>query len=168
MATSDLRKFLHCSSLLERRVAEAYEHIAQLVGDKVIEGLLKYIAQDSFKHAECFKSMAELLPHGVTARAEDCVNVWGESWLATVKEAEKIREKTEISPMDLKSLVNGLERIEGLAAEEYLTILHAKLIEFTAEIKGVDLGLLRSLLNWIIEDEERHKRILEAIKALLP
>ncbi|MEM1997703.1 MAG: hypothetical protein QXS05_03830 [Candidatus Bathyarchaeia archaeon] len=82
MAESDLGKFLYCSSLLERRVAEAYERIAQLVSDKAIKGLLRYVARDSFKHAECFGLMAELFSYDVGVCAEDCVKIWGESWLA--------------------------------------------------------------------------------------
>lgn len=166
-AGTDLGKFLYCSSVLERMVAEAYEHIAQLIGDKVIEGLLKYVARDSFKHAECFRLMAELFSHGIDICTEDCVKVWGESWLATIKEAEKICKKSDIGPTDLKSLISGLERIEGLAAEEYLTILHAKLIGFMTEDENVNFGLLRTVLNWIVEDEERHKRIIEIIRDLL-
>jgi len=167
-ASSDLGKILQCSRLLERSVAEAYEHIAQFVGDKIIGGLLRYVARDSFKHAECFGLMAELFSQDIGVCAEDCVKIWGESWLATVKDAKKICEKAEIGPADLKSLINGLERIEGLAAEEYLTILHAKLIEWMAESENANLALLRTVLNWIVEDEERHKKILKIIGDLLP
>jgi len=38
--------------LLEERVAKAYEHIAELVEDRLFGGLLGLIAHDSFKHAE--------------------------------------------------------------------------------------------------------------------
>lgn len=168
MADGDLGKFLYCSSLLERRVGEAYEHIAQVFGDKFIGGLLRYVARDSFKHAECFELMAELFSHGVSMCAEDCVKIWGESWLTAVETAEEICEKTEICQADLKALISGLERIEGLAAEEYLTILHAKLIGFAAEGEGIKISLLKTVLNWIVEEEEKHKQILEIVRDLLP
>jgi len=101
VAKSDLGKFLYCSSLLEKRVAEAYEHIANLVNDKAIRCLLMYIAHDSLKHAEYFGSMAELLSHGISICIEDCAKVWGELWLNIVKDAENIRERTEIRVADL-------------------------------------------------------------------
>lgn len=168
MATSsDLGKLLYCSSLLEKRVAEAYEHIAKLVNDKVIGGLLRYIARDSFKHAEYFELMAELFSHSLSVCTKDCVKIWGETWLATIKEAEEICKKSDIDPTDLKSLIGGLERIEGLAAEEYLTIIHVKLIGLMARDQSIKLNLLQTMLNWIVEDEEKHKRILKIIKDLL-
>lgn len=168
VADGDLGKFLYCSSLLERRVAEAYEHIAQVFGDKVIGGLLRYVARDSFKHAECLELMAELFSNGVSMCAEECLKIWGESWLIAVEDAEEICEKTEIFPADVKALISGLERIEGLAAEEYLTIIHSKLIGYVAEGEGLKINLLRTVLNWIVEDEEKHKRILEMVRDLLP
>ncbi|MEM2028497.1 MAG: hypothetical protein QXS05_03835 [Candidatus Bathyarchaeia archaeon] len=64
--------------------------------------------------------------------------------------------------------MSGLERIEGLAAEEYLTILHAKLIGLMSESESINLKLLRTVLNWIVEDEEKHKQILKIIRDLLP
>ena len=48
MFVKDLDKFLYCSSLLEERIANAYGHIAELVDDRLIGGLLGFIARDSF------------------------------------------------------------------------------------------------------------------------
>jgi hypothetical protein len=51
----DLGKFLYCSSLLEEKIANAYGHIAELVDDRLIRGLLGFIARDSFKHANVLR-----------------------------------------------------------------------------------------------------------------
>lgn len=162
-------RFLYCSSLLEEKVAKAYEHIAHLVDDKTIRGLLGYIARDSFKHADCFRLMAELLSPKISISPKDCVEVWGESWLTAVKDAESFLEKKgRISHADLKFLISGLERFESFAAEEYLTIIHAKLIDTLINEKGLNLSVLKTVLGWIIEDENRHKQILEIISSLLP
>ncbi|MBS7640483.1 MAG: hypothetical protein QXJ19_00625 [Candidatus Bathyarchaeia archaeon] len=162
-------KFLYCSNLLEEKAAKAYEHIAHLVDDKIIKGLLGYIARDSFKHAECFRLMAELLSPKISISPKDCVEVWGESWLTAVKDAESFIEKKErVSRTDLKFLISGLERFESFVAEEYLTIIHAKLVNILIDEKGLNLGILKTVLEWIIEDEDRHKRILEIINSLLP
>ncbi|MEM2384325.1 MAG: hypothetical protein QXX99_02245 [Candidatus Bathyarchaeia archaeon] len=163
-----MKNFLYCSSLLEEKVAKAYEHIAKLINDKIVSCLLRYIAHDSFKHAECFRLMAELLSHGGDVHFEDCIRVWGESWLTTIKDAEKIMEKSEISPVEIRSIINGLEKIERFAAEEYLTALYAKIIELVADKEGVNLGPLKTILNWIIEEENKHRQILEIIRGLLP
>lgn len=37
-------------------------------------------------------------------------------------------EKNKISHSELTSIINGLEKLEGYVGEEYLTILHAKLL----------------------------------------
>ncbi len=34
--------------------------------------------------------------------------------------------------------------------------------------EGVNLGHFKTLLNWIIEDEDKYKQILRMIKDLLP
>jgi hypothetical protein len=68
----DLRKFLYCSSLLEERIANAYDYIAKLVDDRLIVGLLGFIARDSFKHAECFRMVGEWLSGSVEVCFEEC------------------------------------------------------------------------------------------------
>lgn len=163
----DLGKFLYCSSLLEERVAEAYEHIAKLVDDKFVSCLFGYVARDSFKHALCLRLMAEVLSDKVEVCFDECVEIWGETWLTLMKDAENLLSKSEIRPDDIHSLIGGLERLERFAAEEYLTVLHVKIIELMADEKKVNLGYLKMILEWIIEDEEKHRRILKLIEDLL-
>ncbi|MEM4576864.1 MAG: hypothetical protein QW701_05320 [Candidatus Nezhaarchaeales archaeon] len=167
MTKINLGKLFLCSGLLEEKVAKVYEHVAKLTNDKIIRGLLEFIAYDSFKHASCFKSMAEALFREVDASSEDCVEAWGNSWLAAVKDAERILEHRKIGLADLNSIIDALYAIEGFAAEEYLTVLHVKLIEFISFEEGVHLDDFKAVLNWIVEDEERHKKILETIRDTL-
>lgn len=167
-AKSYLKKFLLCSSLLEEKVAAAYEHVARLIDDNIVKCLFEIIARDSFKHARCFELMAKAFFQEVSAQLEDCVKVWGESWLAVVEDAERILKKHEISLADLSSLVDSLHTIEGFVAEECLSALHAKLIDVMVGNEEVDVELFRVMLNWIVEDEDRHKKALEMVKEMLP
>ncbi|MEM4530023.1 MAG: hypothetical protein QXQ52_05835, partial [Candidatus Methanomethylicaceae archaeon] len=72
-----------------------------------------------------------------------------------------------ISHHDLASVIEGLERIEGFAAEEYLTILQIRLVELMAESLKLNINYLKTLLEWIVEDEKRHESILKIIKNFL-
>jgi hypothetical protein len=101
MFVKDLDKFLYCSSLLEERIANAYGHIAELVDDKLIVGLLGFIARDSFKHAECFRMVGEWLSGSIAVSVEACEEVWGETWKTLMADAEKFLNKSAISSMEL-------------------------------------------------------------------
>ncbi|MCX8191555.1 MAG: hypothetical protein RMJ31_06340 [Nitrososphaerota archaeon] len=165
ISIDDLGKFLYCSNLLEEKVAKAYEHIAKSIGDRIVSHLLVFIAHDSFKHAECFKMIGKWL--NLSFEAGDCGKVWGEAWKIITVDAEKFMNRREISSEELIQLIDRLMNLENFAAEEYLTILHARLIKSIAEEKKVDLGHFKLFLEWIVEDEKKHTQILEIIKDLL-
>jgi len=69
--------------------------------------------------------------------------------------------------MEHVSLIKGLMKLESFAAEEYLTVMHVKLIELMADEARVDLENFRTLLEWIIEDEKRHEQILRMVENAL-
>jgi len=58
-------------------------------------------------------------------------------------------------------------KLESFAAEEYLTVLHVKLIELMADEAKIDLENFRVLLEWIIEREKRHEQILKMMENIL-
>jgi len=164
----DLGKFLCCSSLLEEKVAKAYEHLSKLVDNRLISNLLSFIAHDSFKHAECFRAAAELLT-GFTEEVpfEVCGEICGEYWKTLIVDAEKFLDKREISVGELSALIRGLMNLERFVAEEYLTIIYVRLAELMVDESGIGLENLRVMLKWIVEDEERHRQILEIIEKML-
>ena len=73
-------------------------------------------------------------------------------------------EKNKISHSELTSIINGLEKLEGYVGEEYLTILHAKMVESIAQEQGINLKHYKTILEWIVEDEKRHEQTLNIIK----
>lgn len=82
-------------------------------------------------------------------------------------DAKKHLGKSEISRGELALLVKGLMKLESFVAEEYLTVMHVKLIELMADEAKIDLENFRMLLEWIIEDEKRHEQILRMIENVL-
>ncbi|MEM3039522.1 MAG: ferritin family protein [Candidatus Methanomethylicaceae archaeon] len=163
----DLSSFIYCSSRLEEMVAKAYANIASIINDDLLRGLLTYISRDSQKHAEFFKAMCNWLNHSIELDPKKCAELWGEKWKSVMDEAETLQKKSNINPEELSSLIEGLEKLEGMVAEEYLTAMHIRLIELIAKDKKVDLNHCKQILEWIIEDENRHERILKTIKSML-
>lgn len=158
-----LAKFIYCCSFFEEKVARAYGHMAELMKNDAVACLLAFIARDSFKHADCLRRIGEILSAGVKADYDECEEVLGKIWRSAVMEVEAILDRKEIRSEDLASIIRGLERIEGFAAEEYLMVLQIKLFELMAKDLKVDIGCLKALLEWIIEDERRHESILKMI-----
>jgi len=167
ISRKDLGKLIYCSSLLEERVANAYGRIAELVDDKLVKGLLGFISRDSFKHAECLRVVGEQLSGSMEICPEECEEVWGKTWKALMTDAERYLDKSEITHEELAALIKGLMKLESFVAEEYLTMMHVKLIELMAEEAKIDLKNFRTLLEWIIEDEKRHEQILRMIENAL-
>ncbi|MEM2440038.1 MAG: hypothetical protein QW493_02350 [Candidatus Bathyarchaeia archaeon] len=137
----DLVRLLYCSSLLEEKLLKL-KHIAKLTDDELISCFLGFIARDSFKHAECFRMISEWLSCCDDCFS-DCEEAQGEAWKTLVVDAEKFLEKSEINPEELASL-NGLMRLESFVAQEYLTVLHAKLVELMADEAKINLGHFQS------------------------
>ncbi|MCS7113817.1 MAG: hypothetical protein N0A00_00135 [Candidatus Bathyarchaeota archaeon] len=135
--------------------------------DELISCLLGFIARDSSKHAECFNLIGKWLSGNIGADFEICEQVWGETWKTIVVDAENFLSKREMRSGDLVLLISGLMKIESFVAEEYLTMLHVKLVELMAEGRKTDLGHFKKVLEWIAEDEKRHQEILNIIKGLL-
>lgn len=165
--TKGLGRLFYCSGLLEESVAKVYNNIAMILDNGLIRCLFRFIASDTEKHAKFFKAVCEFLNAGMMVNFKECGEVWGGKWKTIMADAEKFIGKTKISSEELISLINGLERLEGVVAEEYLTIMHIMMIELIAEERKIDLDYCKKILEWIIEDEKRHEQIIKYIKNLL-
>lgn len=167
ISKEDLAILVYCCSLLEEKVAKTYEHIAKVIDNRPISCLFRYIAHDSLKHAEFFKFISEALSGNISISPNESTRACGKALLTLISDAEKILGKSKISLSDLPPLIRGLESIESFAAEEYLTVLYAKLIELTMSEEKIDFGYYKIILEWIVEDEEKHKQMLKIIEGLL-
>jgi len=159
---SEISKLLYCCSLLEEKVAKAYEHIAKLIDYKNISSLFIFIAYDSFKHAEYFKAINESLMINKEIDFEECEEILGESWKLAISSAKEILEKDKIDMKEIISIVDELKALESFVGEEYLTILYIKYAELL--IDNIVFMSIRTIFEWIIEDEKRHEKILEIIR----
>ena len=162
-----IAKFLYCLSVLEEKVAYAYKSLAERVEDPLLSSLLLYNSTDGMKHFIILKAIDEELVRnlGVKAEVKDCENTLGEIWRKLIMLAEEETAKKEkVGNSELVSLANKMIAFESFFGEEYLTNLHLKIVSLMADELKVDLGDLKGILDWIVEDEERHEKIIAIIK----
>ncbi|MCX8183424.1 MAG: hypothetical protein N3F08_03280 [Crenarchaeota archaeon] len=163
----EIARFLYCSGVFEEEVAKTYNHIAETTVVMNVKVFLKYIADDSYKHAKMFKALSGYPLSFDKSCFEDCEKVLGGLWKNITENSKKIQEKSEINNHELLKLIDGLEKFEGFVAEEYLTALNIKTIELMTLETGLNLEPYRMIFEWIIEDEKRHGQILKTIRNLI-
>lgn len=162
----DVAKMLLCSSFLEEHVYNAYENLANRITDRKISDLLHIIAYDSKKHSIILKLVSECIAK-VDVNEFDCGKLLGASWKNIVDFAKA--ELNSVSrESDLLKLIKGMVALESFLGEEYMTSAHLVLTVMAAEEIGLTLSMIKNAINWIIEDEERHVKIIQTISNMIP
>jgi rubrerythrin len=160
----ELVRFLFCCGLVEEKVSNAYRSLASRLDDVVAKILLEYIADDSLKHSKILLGVSNHL--GVRdVDLEECRKIVGLTSIRIIEDAEKvIAGENKVSMKEIAFEFDNLIDLERYFGEEYFSILQLKLLEALLEFEEVELGLLKEVLEYIIEDEKRHEKILQAIK----
>jgi len=163
----DVARFLLCSSILEEKVANAYNHLSYRTENPQIRTLLNYIYLDTAKQATILRNMSESIVK-LDMNIEDCENVWGKIWRNLFTDSvEELSKKEKMTDKELLSLIDGMKNLQGFIGESYLTILHVKTLKLIAEQRNISLGNFNTILEWIVEDEKRHEATLIMIKNLI-
>ncbi|RLI35872.1 hypothetical protein DRO66_06755 [Candidatus Bathyarchaeota archaeon] len=104
-------------------------------------------------------------------KIDDCERELVVVWKTVVSLSKEISNEENMDDEKLLSLVNNLTDFENVIGEEYLTLVQLKSLEFIAKdmpkINGIDLEILKIILEQILEDEEHHTEILLLVKDLL-
>ena len=162
-----IARFLHCSSILEEKVAQAYKNLSERVKDPLIRSLLLYISRDSGKHAVILKGIGENIMK-VDVDEEECEERWGQLWKKVITfSEEEVERRGEVGDEELATLVDKMMDIEGFVGEEYLIAIQISILQIMAEELKIDLEDVKKLLEWVVEDEKRHEEILITIKYLV-
>ena len=165
-----IASFLSCLSMLENNVALLYEALADKVELPLIKSLLSNIAIDSQKHSVTLKGISESIAKS-EAKPKDCEKKMGEIWRVTSAFHKEIAKKEKITNEELPQLAERLTVLEGNFGEEYHVFVQLKTLEhMTKEIGqlyNVNLEQLKSIFSRIIDDEERHRELLDTIKKLI-
>ncbi len=161
----ELLKFLFCCGLVEERISNAYKSLASRIDDEYVKLLLEYVSDDSLKHSRILKSVSRYL--GVEeVDLDECSRIVGSVILCIIEDAERIASRTDIITVDkLTSEFDDLVNLEKFFGEEYFNMIQLKLLEAIIEQEKIEVGFLKEILEYIIEDERRHEKILKAIKS---
>ncbi|MEM2017488.1 MAG: hypothetical protein QXF28_00790 [Nitrososphaerota archaeon] len=160
----DLVKILFCCGLIEEKISQAYESIASRIDDEVVRVLLEYIAEDSLKHSKILQGVSKYL--GVDeVDIEECGELLGITAIRIIEDSKKSMMGIEkISLKELASEFDDLVNLEKYFGEEYFNLIQIKLLGTLIEHEGIEIGFLKDILEYIVEDERRHEKILNAIK----
>lgn len=162
--------FLSCLSMVENDVSLTYEALAGKVESPLIKSLLSYIAIDSKKHSVTLKGVSESIAKTET-KPEDCEKTLGEIWQVTADFHKEISGIKKISDDELPELSERLSVLEGLFGEEYHVFVQLKTLTLIAkeagQLYGVNVEQLKRVFSTIIEDEERHRELLDTIKKII-
>lgn len=157
----DIAKALYCSSLMEKKVARAYESLSEKVGDFVVKKLLLSISTDSIKHSMLLNALGEIVMK-LDVNEELCKAQMGEAWNSIEEMAEEETRREDING-DITSLISKMTSLESFMGEEHFTALHLQLINLMGEEAGIEFDQIKTMIEWIIVDEDRHEKIVQMI-----
>ncbi|MGF3521516.1 MAG: ferritin family protein [Candidatus Bathyarchaeia archaeon] len=164
--TKDIEKIaahLYCLSILEEEVGKTYQSYADRVQKLTLKPLLLYIAQDSLKHAKILHSLSSCLSKAPISM-DECPKIVGKAWENVVSFAKnESKKQAKLTDEELYSQINEMISLENTMGEEYLATLHLKLLQLQIDESQLDSAIAKKLLEYIVEDESRHKELLDKI-----
>lgn len=165
-----LGKLIGCLSLLEDKTSILYKTLADKIELPFVKSLMLLIAQDSQKHSTILRGIGESLSKGFV-KPKDCAKNAGVSWQAIENLQKEISKKEKLSDSDLLALSERLAVLESVVGEEYYVFVQLKTLELLVkeidQSYHVDLGSLKTVFTGIINDEERHRELVEKTRGIL-
>ena len=152
-------------ALIEKELYQLYTSLSEKVEDVAARTLFSYIATDSLKHSTILVKIIEEV-NGSKAREHDC----SENIIHTkelIKALTKNTAKSEkIDRKELITLLDTLADFENLLVSEYNKAFHLEHVRFTENEQKQKSEADLNIFSLIVEDEERHQRILSSIARL--
>lgn len=152
-------------ALIEKELYQLYTSLSEKVEDVAARTLFSYIATDSLKHSTILVKIIEEV-NGSKAREHDC----SENIIHTkelIKALTKNTAKSEkIDRKELITLLDTLADFENLLFSEYNKAFHLEYVRFTENEQKQKSEADLNIFSLIVEDEERHQRILSSIARL--
>ncbi len=164
-----LATFINSLSVLEDETARLYKTLSAKAEHPLIKSLLFSIAQDSMKHGALLRGVADsMMPNlGKPKNFEKL----GESWRLVASLNKQIESKKSFSEDDFAELSWKLVYLESSVGEEYYMYVQLKTLERMMkeinQIYRIDLSSVKKIFTHIINDEERHREIIETIRGIL-
>jgi len=158
--------FINCLSVLEHNAYLLFTALSDKVSLPIVKSLLKSIADDDQRHSVILKCVSESIAK--PNKPQDCAKNTGETWRIVDAFNLEISAKQRLSDEELSEKVEFLESVIG---EDYCVLVQLKTLQVMIneinQIYKIDLRNLEDIFGNIINDEERHREILEKIKEIL-
>jgi hypothetical protein len=163
-----ISEYMNCLSILESQTSLLYKSISDKVETPLIKTLLKEIEIDSQKHSMLLKGVSQSIakPKGNQKKCSK----GSETLQTTERLLKEVGGLQRISSEDLIRLSEILETLESAMSEEYYILVQMKTLQMMMteinQMYNIDLYNVRDIFMNIINDEDRHREILETIKQL--
>ena len=152
-------------ALIEKELYQLYTNLSEKVEDVSAKTLLSYIATDSLKHSTILATIIDEVG-GSKAQESNCaVNIMYNKELIESL-TKKVSKSKNVSRQGLISLIDTLSGFEDLLHNEYRRAFRLKFNLYA------DYGLRKdeekelNIFNLIVDDEERHQKILLSLARL--
>ena len=155
---------LLCLSRLEFEVGELYTYLAEAVDRPLYSMVLGFIGADSAKHGEAFRRLALGLDAGTPEPGmSECRELLGSMYSESMELVKRLKERAQGAGLEeVAGILEELAGFEDVVGEEYLTSIASALYFGASDRGGVD-GLASIVVRYIVEDEERHVKLVKAL-----
>lgn len=149
-------------ALIEKELYQLYTNLSEKTDDLASKALFSYIATDSLKHSTILVTISEEVG-GSKAQEQDCDEnvIYNKQLIVTL--SKDIAKSGRISNEEIISLIETLANFETFLFNEYSKAFQLEYTSFKKQDPDKNNDTSVNIFNLIVDDEERHQRILATI-----
>jgi len=152
-------------ALIEKELYQLYTNLSEKVEDVAAKALFSYIATDSLKHSNILVTIIEEV-NGSKVREQDCDEsiLYNKELINAL--SKDVAKSEKINREELISLIDSLVGFESLLFDEYSKAFNLKYSSFADYKQNKNDEMDLNIFNLIVDDEDRHQKILQSITRL--
>jgi hypothetical protein len=152
-------------ALIEKELFQLYTELAEKVEDVSAKTMLSYIATDSLKHSTILVAIIDEVD-GSKVRENDCDanTIYNKELIKAL--SRDISKSRKVSQQELISLIDTLCSFENLLFKGYKRAFHLEYTPFINRESQKDDETELNIFKLIVNDEERHQKILLSLAKL--
>ena len=147
---------------LEKELYRLYSRLSKKVDDLAAKTLFSYLANDSLKHSRILGIMINEVNLS-KVREQDCEQNMLYTKRLLRSHTDDLKKRGSISLDELEPMMDAFLGIENLLFTEYKKAFHLQYTRLAGQEKN-DADI--NIFSLIVDDEDRHQKILSAILAL--
>lgn len=148
---------------LEKELYQLYSRLSKKVDDLAAKTLFCYLANDSLKHSRILGIMIDEVNIS-KVREQDCDQNMLYTKRVLRSHTSDLKKRGNISLDELEPLIEAFLGIENLLFTEYKKAFHMQYTNFDLREQKNDVEI--NIFNLIVDDEDRHQKILSTISTL--